>query len=157
MTSSSSEEIAEICEPEWLAQEEAWLHERAATLPDHDTRVQRYRFIVRQLRRPLDVSAPPSFARLIAKSVEGEMRARQRLMGRFEIAALAGLATLCVAGVVFSGLSPVSTRVVAEQLAGTLRMVAGSSWLMALGGCLGITLATSVFPRRLGGRRVWDR
>lgn len=152
MPSSSNEEKVEISELEWLAQEEAWLHERAATLPDHDSRrVQRYRFIVRQLRKPLDVSAPPSFARLIAKAVEGEMRVRQRLMGRFEIAALAGLATLCVVGVVFSGLSPVSTWVAAEQLAGMLRMVAGSSWLMVLGGCLGITLATSLLPRKLGG------
>jgi hypothetical protein len=151
MPSSSSEEKVEISEPEWLAQEEARLHERAATLPDLDTRVQRYRFIVRQLRRPLDVSAPPSFARLIAQAVEGEMRARQRLMGRFEIAALAGLATLCVVGVVLSGLSPVSTWVEAQQLSGMLRMVAGSSWLLALGGCLGVTLATSLLPRKRGG------
>jgi hypothetical protein len=151
MPSNSSAEIVEIRETEWLAQEEARLHERAATLPDLDTsRVQRYRFIVRQLRRPLGVSAPPSFARLIAKAVQDEMGARQRLMGRFEIAALAGLATLCVVGVVFSGLSPVSTWDEAEQLAGMLRMVAGSSWLRALGGCLSITLATSILPRKLG-------
>jgi hypothetical protein len=152
MSNSSSEEKVEISEPEWLAQEEAWLHERAATLPDHDThRVQRYRFIVGQLRKPLDVSAPPSFTRLIAKAVESEMRASRRLMGRFEIAALAGLTTLCVVGLVFSGLSPVSPWVEAEQVTGMLRMVAGSRWLMALGGCLGITLATSLLPRKLGG------
>jgi hypothetical protein len=152
MPSSSSEDTVEIFEPEWLAQEEAWLHERVALLPDHDTRqVQRYRFIVRQLRQPLDISAPPALAGRIAEVVEGEMRVRRRLMGRFEIAALAGLATLCVVAVVFSDLKPFSTWVESEQLAAMLRMVMGRSWLMTLGCCLGISLATGLFPRKLGG------
>src|ERR1700676_4641924 len=142
MNSNSEQRVVEISEPEWQAQEEAWLLERAGAPIDHDSgRVRRYRFIVRQLCKPLNVSAPPFFARLVSDAVEAEMRARGRLMGRFEIAALGGLAVLCGTGAVYSELITASAWIEAGCVVKALLGVAGNPWVLALAASVGLSLA----------------
>jgi hypothetical protein len=142
MNSNSEQRAVEISEPEWHAQEEAWLLERVVAPIDHGSgRVRRYRFIVRQLCRPLNVSAPPSFARLVSDAVEAEMRARARLMGRFEITALGGLAVLCGAAAVCSELITASAWIDAERVVRALLGVAGNQWVLALAASVGLSLA----------------
>lgn len=128
----------DACEREWLAQERAMRRERLRL--DHlgdDARVLRYRMLARALRQPIAARPPADFARQVAAlagRAAGESRtADSRLESGLMIALAIVFATAAIVVTVMYGhawLTP---------LAAVLPGPAAARWLLALGGCLGLS------------------
>jgi hypothetical protein len=149
MTHRVDPDLSERFEPEWQAQEEARLRERSAGTSEQDTiGVKQYRLIARELDKPLNIEAPQSLTRLICTVVETETRRQGRLLGLFDVYALAGLVFLSGVGLAWYS-NPVTAALIEVARLSMVRV--GQPvvpWALALMACLALVLVTTAMPRR---------
>ena len=122
-------------EREWRAQERALDAERQGRdATDDDARVRRYRLLARTLREPIPDALPADFARQMAAQVATAPSRRQVAGMRIESTLADTLVVLLlVAGGVMLAIYG-NTWLPAFH---TLLPTHATSWLLALGGCLG--------------------
>lgn len=140
-------------EREWLAQERAMQRERLQLDPaGDDARSRRYRLLARALREPLPDALPPDFAQQLARRVAA-IPARGVASGTsFEAALMLVLATaltvatVAVVAIYGSAWLPSFTTILPTPHAPATR------WLLALGGCLGVSWLLEQGQQRAQGK-----
>jgi hypothetical protein len=149
MTHRADPDLSERFEPEWQAQEEARVRERSVGTSEQDSiEVKQYRLIARELGKPLDIEVPQSLTRLICAAAETETRRQGRLLGLFDVYALAGLVFLSGVGLAWYSKPVTDALIEVERLSMALTSQPAVPWVLALMACLALVLVTTAMPRR---------
>jgi hypothetical protein len=140
-------------EREWLAQERAMRRERLQLDPaGDDARSQRYRLLARTLREPLPDALPVDFAQQLARRVAATPARGAASGTSFEaglmltLAIALAVAAVAVVAMYGSAWLPSFISILPTPHASATR------WLLALGGCLGVSWLLGQWQRHAPGK-----
>lgn len=142
-------------EREWQAQERALQAERLGLDPaSDDARVRRYRLLTRSLREPMPIMLPADFAQQMAAQVAASPTSTRATEGRlvFTLTGLLAVTLVVTGGVVLAMYGNTWLPTFRSLLPAS--GAPATTWLLALGGCLGASWLLGVWQLRAHSQTV---
>lgn len=139
-------------EREWQTQERALRAERLGLDPAAgDARMRRYRLLARTLREPMPDALPADFAQRMAALAAPAAAPQQPPHGRFESTLVSALAVvlLVAGGVMLADYDSAWLPAFRDLLPASGAPATG--WLLALGGCLGVSWLLGLWQQHAHG------